>query len=69
MSQPLWKDSRFSLCSSRRNLELNPKDSPRIETLKRGALFQGEAPGIKSQPRFIRLDLIPCKPPAIPEDT
>jgi hypothetical protein len=69
MFQQLWKDSRLLLCSSGKNLELNPKNCLRTETLKRGALLQGEAPGIKSQPRFIRLDLIPCRPPVIPEDT
>jgi hypothetical protein len=68
MSQQLWKDSRLLLCSSRRNLEPNPKNCLRTETLRRGVLLQGEAPGIKSQPRFIRLDLIPYRPPVIPED-
>ena len=47
----------------------NPKDSLRTETLMRGVLLQGEAPGIKSRPKFIRLDLIPCRPLVIPEDT
>jgi hypothetical protein len=68
MSQPLWKDPRLLPCSSRRNLELNPRDNPRTETLKRGVLLQGGAPELKSQLKFIRLGLIPCRLPAIPED-
>jgi hypothetical protein len=68
MSQQLWKDSRLLPCSSRRNLELNPKNCLRTETLRRGVLLQGEVPGIKSQPKFIRLDLILCRPLVIPED-
>jgi hypothetical protein len=68
MSQPLWKDSRLLPCSSRRKLEPNPKNCLRTETLKKGVLLQGEVPGIKSQPKFIRLDLIPCRPLVIPGD-
>jgi hypothetical protein len=68
MSQQLWKDSRLLLCSSRRNLEPNPKSCLRTKALKKGVLLQGEVPGIKSQPKFIRLDLIPCRPLVIPED-
>jgi hypothetical protein len=69
MSQLLWKDSRLLPCNSRKNLELDPKDSPRTGTPKKGVLPQGEAPEIKSQPKFIRLDLIPCRLPASLEDT
>jgi hypothetical protein len=68
MSQQSWKDSRLLLCSSRRNLEPNPRNCLRAETQRKGVLLQGEAPETRSQPRFIRLDLIPYRPLVIPED-
>ena len=61
MSQLLWKDSRLLLCNSKKNLELDPRDSPRTETPKKGVLLQGEAPEQKSLLNFIRQDLIPCR--------